>query len=98
MDTIRQLWLNFCCTLESNDDNLKKFMISFSSAVYNTLMHGVQVNITEFTKPTGISSTSATVIKMMSTSVLVELQLLECFIIVTMKSEHVVWRRGTIFH
>ena len=57
MDTIRQLWLNFCCTLESNDDNLKKFMISFSSAVYNTLMHGVQVNITEFTKPTGTSAT-----------------------------------------
>ena len=48
MVTAREMWMAFCeKTLDSNSDDNKKFMISFSSAIFDTLLREVHARVAQ---------------------------------------------------
>ena len=60
METTRQLWLDFCGTSRNDEEKHKKFMILFSSAIYDVLLREADKRLIKITVDTPGTATRNT--------------------------------------
>ena len=62
MVIVRQVWFDFCeNSLLSNSDEQRKFMIRFSSSIYDILLRAVHTKVAEITMANNIGTATTAV-------------------------------------